>query len=112
MFMHLGAVHFAYYMVLQLWAGRRIERVAGFLRVALIYWISGIGGPGRRRGWGGSVCLPTELKCSLRAAGWVVSGIFSPYTVGAGPSGAVYGLLGVLFVELFQSWPIVSYAWL
>ena len=41
-----------------------------------------------------------------------VSAIFIPYGVNAGSSGAVFGLLGVLFVELFQFWQIVDRAWL
>ena len=34
-----------------------------------------------------------------------------PYEVNAGASGAVLGLLGVLYVELFQFWQIVDHAW-
>ncbi len=41
-----------------------------------------------------------------------LSSIFIPYGVNAGASGAVFGLLGVLFVELFQFWQIVDRAWL
>lgn len=41
-----------------------------------------------------------------------MSAIFIPYEVNAGASGAVFGLLGVLFVELFQFWQIVDNAWL
>ena len=33
-----------------------------------------------------------------------------PYGVNAGSSGAVLGLIGVLFVELFQFWQIVDNA--
>lgn len=39
-----------------------------------------------------------------------MSGIFVPYGVNAGASGAVFGLIGVLFVELFQFWQIVDHA--
>ena len=39
-----------------------------------------------------------------------MSGIFVPYGVNAGASGAVFGLIGVLFVELFQFWQIVDRA--
>ena len=35
-----------------------------------------------------------------------------PYGVNAGASGAVVGLIGVLFVELFQFWQIVDHAFL
>lgn len=41
-----------------------------------------------------------------------MSAIFDPYGVNAGASGAVFGLLGVLYVELFQFWQIVDRAWL
>lgn len=41
-----------------------------------------------------------------------VSAIFDPYGVNGGASGAVFGLLGVLYVELFQFWQIVDRAWL
>ena len=40
-----------------------------------------------------------------------LSAIFIPYEVNAGASAAVFGLLGVLFVELFQFWQIVDHAW-
>jgi membrane associated rhomboid family serine protease len=39
--------------------------------------------------------------------GYVVSGIFSPQTVSVGSNPAVYGLLGVMVVELFQAWQII-----
>ena len=39
-----------------------------------------------------------------------LSAIFVPYGVNAGASGAVLGLIGVLFVELFQFWQIVDNA--
>lgn len=41
-----------------------------------------------------------------------MSAIFDPYGVNGGASGAVFGLLGVLYVELFQFWQIVDRAWL
>ena len=56
-----------------------------------------------------SVCL-YQLACYLVVL--QVSAIFIPYGVNAGASGAVFGLLGVLYVELFQFWQIVDRAWL
>ena len=56
---------------------------AGPLRVALIYIISGVGGN-------------------------LIAGIFAPYDVTTGCDPAVYGLLGVMLVELFQSWQVVE----
>jgi hypothetical protein len=41
-----------------------------------------------------------------------VSVIFVPYSVGVGPSGAMFGLIGVLFVEAFQLWQIERRPWL
>ena len=41
-----------------------------------------------------------------------MSAIFIPYQVNGGASPAVFGLIGVLFVELFQAWQIVDRAWL
>ena len=38
--------------------------------------------------------------------------MFIPYGVNCGVGGAVFGLLGVLFVELFQFWQIVDRAFL
>lgn len=55
---------------------------SGFFRMFLIYFISGIGG-------------------------YIWSGIFAPSLIAMGADPAVYGLLGVMLVELFQSWQIV-----
>jgi len=41
---HMGIVHLLIIMMLQLYIGIKIERTAGWLRVGLIYIISGIGG--------------------------------------------------------------------
>merc|ERR1711988_1140178 len=64
-----------------------VERHAGFLRVAIIYFICGIGG-------------------------YFVSGLFVPGDVAVGPDPAVYGFLGVHFVELFQAWQIIPKPWI
>ncbi len=44
--------------------------------------------------------------------GSIVSVIVTPYSVGIGPAGAVFGLVGVLFVEAFQRWQIEPRPWL
>ena len=41
-----------------------------------------------------------------------VSGVLSPYEVNGGSNPAIFGMLGVLYVELFQFWQIVDRAWL
>jgi membrane associated rhomboid family serine protease len=87
LFIHLGVIHVLIVAVIQLVLGIQIERTAGFVRIALIYFISGIGGN-------------------------LVSAIFIPYQVNGGAAAAVFGLVGVLFVELFQSWQLIDRAWL
>ena len=85
-FMHAGVVHYVLCMLVQWVVGTQIERTAGWLRVGLIYFISGI-------------------------SGYVVSSLFDPYAVAVGSGPAVFGLLAVLVVELFQSWKLVPNPW-
>ena len=40
----LGVIDIVVIGIIQLYLGIKIERTAGFLRIALIYFISGIGG--------------------------------------------------------------------
>jgi len=86
LFLHSGAIHATLVLMVQMYAGKEIEAQAGFLRTLLIYFISGIGGN-------------------------VISGIFAPRTVSMGADPAVYGLLGVMLVELFQAWQVVPNVW-
>jgi membrane associated rhomboid family serine protease len=87
LFLHSGAIHCVMVLMVQYYCGRNIEIQAGFLRTFLIYFISGIGGN-------------------------LISGIFSPRSVSLGADPAVYGLLAVMYVELFQAWQVVPKAWL
>ena len=60
-----------------------------------------------------SVCLSLSLPVFLVfSSPSQMSAIFIPYQINGGASPAVFGLLSVLFVELFQSWQIVDRAWL
>jgi membrane associated rhomboid family serine protease len=86
LFMHAGVIHYVLCMLIQWVVGCQIERTAGWLRVLLIYFTSGIGG-------------------------YVVSGLFDPTAVTCGSDPAVFGLLAVLYVELFQSWRVVPKPW-
>jgi len=43
-FVHLGVLHIIILMPLQLYVGIKIERTIGWLRVGIIYLISGMGG--------------------------------------------------------------------
>eukprot|EP00055_Hartaetosiga_balthica_P009351 m.36956 g.36956 ORF g.36956 m.36956 type:complete len:620 (+) comp6709_c4_seq1:198-2057(+) len=83
LFMHSGAIHVTA-IVLVLWfIGRDIEKQAGMLRMVLIFFICGI-------------------------CGNVIASIFSPRQVGMGANPAVYGLIGCVLVELFQTWQLVE----
>ena len=62
--------------------GCTIERTIGWLRMGLIYFISGIGG-------------------------YLVSGVLDPYVVSCGANPAIFGMLALLTVELLQSWSVV-----
>lgn len=43
-FLHLGVIHLIVYMPIQLYVGIKIERTIGWLRIAIIYILSGVGG--------------------------------------------------------------------
>ena len=43
-FLHLGIIHLAVYMPIQLYLGIKIERTVGWLRFCIIYLLSGVGG--------------------------------------------------------------------
>eukprot|EP01135_Chromosphaera_perkinsii_P000076 Nk52_evm27s24 gene=Nk52_evmTU27s24 len=83
MFEHVGIFHMLVNLSFQLLVGMKIERTAGAVRTALIYFFSAIGGN-------------------------IYSAIFTPMQPQVGASGALYGLLGVLVIELFQSWQMLK----
>ncbi|EGD81420.1 hypothetical protein PTSG_02140 [Salpingoeca rosetta] len=83
MFLHVGFVHLFFVVLMQHSFAVEIEKLAGWLRMFFIYMLAGIGG-------------------------YLVSANFTPYQVSTGASPALYGLLGCLFVELFQSWQLLE----
>eukprot|EP00122_Pirum_gemmata_P010192 Pgem_evm1s9424 len=85
-FLHVGILHYFFNILMQLGVGVRIEIECGPVRFFLIFMISGIGGN-------------------------IVSGIFSTYTPQVGSSGALYGLLAILCVELWQNWNYLYNPW-
>ncbi|OZJ05537.1 hypothetical protein BZG36_01925 [Bifiguratus adelaidae] len=77
---HAGVVHYIVNMLAQLRLGVQVERELGTIRFALIYIISGIGG------------------CILGSN-------FAPVNMPSmGASGALFGIIGTLFVDLFAHW--------
>jgi len=85
-FVHSGAIQVILVLYVQQELGCPIERTIGWLRMGLIYMISGIGG-------------------------YVVSGVLDPYVVSCGANPAVFGLIGLMTVELLQSWSVVPNKW-
>jgi len=83
-FVPAGLIQFLLYTLVQWEAGRQIERHSGFLRIGIIYMMSGIGGV-------------------------LSSAYFLPYDVSSGPAGAIFGLLAVLLIEILQSWAIIPH---
>ncbi|XP_048847857.1 inactive rhomboid protein 1-like isoform X1 [Brienomyrus brachyistius] len=86
LFLHAGILHCLVSMGFQMTILRDLEKLAGWLRISIIYILSGI-------------------------TGNLASAIFLPYRAEVGPAGSQFGLLACLFVELFQSWPILAQPW-
>lgn len=81
--LHAGLIHLLVNMLSLLFVGIRLEQQFGFVRVGLIYLISGFGGN-------------------------VLSALFLRSGVSVGASGALFGLLGSMLSELLTNWTIYS----
>ncbi|KAI3450381.1 hypothetical protein Pfo_007046 [Paulownia fortunei] len=81
MWLHAGAFHVLANMLSLLFVGIRLEQEFGFVRVGLLYVISGIGGS-------------------------LLSSLFVRNTISVGASGALFGLLGAMLSELLVNWTI------
>ncbi|XP_053709588.1 inactive rhomboid protein 1-like isoform X2 [Synchiropus splendidus] len=86
LFLHAGIVHCLVSVLFQMTVLRDLEKLAGWLRISIIYVLSGISGN-------------------------LASAIFLPYRAEVGPAGSQFGILACLFVELFQSWQILERPW-
>uniref|UniRef100_A0A7N9ASP6 Inactive rhomboid protein n=1 Tax=Mastacembelus armatus TaxID=205130 RepID=A0A7N9ASP6_9TELE len=86
LFLHAGILHCLVSVAFQMTILRDLEKLAGWLRISIIYIISGI-------------------------TGNLASAIFLPYRAEVGPAGSQFGILACLFVELFQSWQILAQPW-
>ena len=85
-FLHSGLFHLAFNLIFQLTTGCMIERKFGCIRIAIIYLASGI-------------------------IGNLFGSLMQPRVASVGASGALYGLLGVLYLDLFQNWPLLIHPW-
>ncbi|CAA7039190.1 unnamed protein product [Microthlaspi erraticum] len=83
MFLHAGLIHLLVNMVNVIAIGRRLEQQFGFIKVGLVYVISGFGGS-------------------------VLSALFLQNSISVGASGALLGLLGAMSSELLINWTIYS----
>ncbi|XP_029977687.1 inactive rhomboid protein 1 isoform X3 [Sphaeramia orbicularis] len=86
LFLHAGILHCLVSVLFQMTVLRDLEKLAGWLRISIIYMLSGI-------------------------TGNLASAIFLPYRAEVGPAGSQFGILACLFVELFQSWQILERPW-
>jgi len=84
LFLHAGAIQLLITVAFQVVVMRDLEKLAGWIRITIIYLLSGI-------------------------AGSLSSAIFLPYHVEAGPTGSQFGLLACLFVEVIQSWQMLQH---
>lgn len=86
-FLHYGILHFIFNVVFfQVFAGISIERDIGSLRMAFIYIVSGVGG---------FLFNPAELKPDI-------------YNMTVGASGAIYGLISCILIDIIFSWRLLK----
>ncbi|XVF86476.1 hypothetical protein PTKIN_Ptkin18bG0043400 [Pterospermum kingtungense] len=81
MWLHAGVIHLLVNMISLLSIGIRLEQEFGFLRIGLVYMLSGFGGS-----------LSSALANGRKQ------------TISVGASGALFGLLGAMLSELFTNW--------
>ncbi|KAM3321851.1 RHOMBOID-like protein 2 [Capsicum chacoense] len=81
--LHAGVVHLLANMLSLVFIGIRLEQQFGFVRVGIIYLLSGIGG--------------SVLSC-----------LFIQGSISVGASGALFGLLGAMLSELLTNWSIYT----
>ncbi|GAB2274381.1 Retinoblastoma-like protein 1 [Dionaea muscipula] len=81
--LHAGVVHLLANMLSLLFIGLRHEREFGFVRIGLLYMVSGLGGN-------------------------LLSALFIQSSISVGASGALFGLLGGMLSELIINWTIYA----
>ncbi|XP_038717406.1 RHOMBOID-like protein 5 [Tripterygium wilfordii] len=84
--LHAGVIHLATNMMSLLFIGIQLEQEFGFLRIGLLYVLSGFGG---------------SLMSAIKAKGQTPM-------VSVGASGALFGLLGAMLSELITNWTIYA----
>ncbi|KAJ3103689.1 hypothetical protein HDU97_009942 [Phlyctochytrium planicorne] len=85
-FLHGGLVHLIVNLLFQVQTGFQLEKDFGWWRIAAIYFIAGIGG-------------------------FIFGGNFNGLTPSVGCSGALFGLMACLLIDLFQNWRVIQNPW-
>ncbi|XP_062196941.1 RHOMBOID-like protein 2 isoform X2 [Phragmites australis] len=83
MWLHAGVVHLLINMLGLLFIGIRLEQEFGFVRVGLVYLVSGLGGS-------------------------LMSALFIRSSISVGASGALFGLIGSMLSELITNWSLYA----
>lgn len=81
--LHAGVFHILANMLGLLFIGIRLEQEFGFIRIGIIYILSGFGGS-------------------------LMSALFIKSSISVGASGALFGLLGAMLSELITNWTIYA----
>ncbi|GKV23072.1 hypothetical protein SLEP1_g32852 [Rubroshorea leprosula] len=81
--LHAGVIHLLANMLSLVLIGIRLEQQFGFVRVGMIYLLSGLGGS-------------------------ILSSLFIQQNISVGASGALFGLLGAMLSELLTNWTIYA----
>ncbi|XP_073122180.1 RHOMBOID-like protein 3 [Henckelia pumila] len=81
--LHAGLIHLLVNMLCLVVIGIRLEQQFGFVRIGVIYLLSGVGGS-------------------------ILSSLFIQNRISVGASGALFGLLGAMLSELISNWSIYS----
>ncbi|MCO5592044.1 hypothetical protein L7F22_046038 [Adiantum nelumboides] len=81
--LHAGVIHIVVNMLSLLFIGIKLEQEFGFLRIGVVYLISGLGGS-------------------------LLSALFLKNSISVGASGALFGLLGAMLSELITNWTMYS----
>ncbi|KAL0317757.1 UNVERIFIED_CONTAM: RHOMBOID-like protein 3 [Sesamum angustifolium] len=81
--LHAGVIHLLANMLSLVFIGIRLEQQFGFVRIGIIYLLSGFGGS-------------------------ILSSLFIRNRISVGASGALFGLLGAMLSELITNWSIYS----
>ncbi|KMT12141.1 hypothetical protein BVRB_5g100930 [Beta vulgaris subsp. vulgaris] len=81
--LHAGVIHLLVNMLSLVFIGIRLEQQFGFIRIGMLYLVSGVGGS-------------------------VLSALFLQQNISVGASGALFGLLGAMLSELLTNWTIYA----